>query len=72
MVKSVRFGKGSLTVSKRPSLTKQVCDALYCQARFGQSKYDAKQENLSSNRIGGNESKKWNPARVEGIYSIET
>lgn len=59
-------------MSKRPSLTKQVCDALYCQSRFGQSKYDAKQEIISSDRASGSESKKWNPARVEGIYSIET
>lgn len=58
-------------MSKRPSLTKQVCDALYCQSRFGQSKYDAKQGVISANAIGG-EVRKWNPARVQGIYSIET
>ncbi|HHY71157.1 MAG TPA: site-specific integrase [Thermoanaerobacterales bacterium] len=56
-------------MSKRPSLKKQVCDALYAQARFGQSKHQAKQEEKRRcEKIG----EPWNPARVDGIFSIGT
>jgi len=56
-------------MAKRPSLKKQVCDALYAQARFGQSKHEAKQEERARCERAGIP---WNPARVPGIFSIGT
>src|SRR5439155_5674844 len=57
-------------MSKRPSLTKQIIDVLNSLARFGESKYEAKQQNIAAMKAAG--VKGWNPARVEGIHSIST
>src|SRR5437016_4989948 len=57
-------------MSKRPSLTKQIVDVLNSLARFGESKYEAKQQAIAANKAAG--VKGYNPARVEGIYSIST
>jgi len=56
-------------MAKRPSLKKQVCDALYAQARFGESKHEAKQKERERCEREGIT---WNPARVDGIFSINT
>ena len=57
-------------MSKRPSLTKQIVDTLNSYARFGESKYEAKQVAYALNKSLGVTG--WNPARLSGIYSIET
>lgn len=57
-------------MSKRPSLTKQIVDTLNSFARFGESKYQAKQQSIAAAKAVGIVG--WNPARVEGIYSIST
>jgi integrase len=57
-------------MAKRPSLTKQIVDVLNSLARFGESKYEAKQQAISATKAAGIMG--WNPARVEGIYSIST
>src|SRR5688572_4407825 len=57
-------------MAKRPSLKKQVVDMLNSLARFRESKYEAKQRAIEVQKAAG--LKGWNPARVEGIYSIQT
>lgn len=58
-------------MAKRPSLTKQVKDALDKLACFGQSKDEKKKENKLAVEAAGDK-KGWNPARVDGIYSLIT
>jgi len=55
---------------KRPSLKKQVVDKLASLARFGESKFNAKQQAISANKLAGISG--WNSARTEGIFSIQT
>ncbi|MEW6146333.1 MAG: tyrosine-type recombinase/integrase [Thermodesulfobacteriota bacterium] len=57
-------------MSKRPSLVKQVVDQLQQQARYGQSKFEAKQLAIAQSRAAG--AKQWQPARIDGIFSLET
>lgn len=56
-------------MARRPSLVKQVCDTLYKQERFGESKYEEKQKERERCLDAG---ERWNPARVNGIFSVET
>lgn len=53
----------------KPSIVKQVEWELKKQIRFGESKHEAKQR---AREQALKEGKTWNPARVEGIYSIQT
>ncbi len=53
---------------RRPSIIRQVVEAFKKLERYGQSRYDAKQEATTAARAAG--LKGWNPARVDGIYSI--
>jgi integrase len=55
-------------MSKRPSLKKQVIDMLNLLICYGQSKYEAKQIKILAAIAAGITN--WNPARVDGIYSI--
>jgi len=57
-------------MAKRQSLIKQVKDVLDSLARFGESKHEEKQKKLTEAKA--KEMKGWNPARVDGIYSIVT
>lgn len=57
-------------MAKRQSLIKQVKDVLDNLARFGESKHEEKQKKLTEAQAKG--LKGWNPARVDGIYSIVT
>jgi Phage integrase, N-terminal SAM-like domain len=57
-------------MAKRQSLIKQVKDVLDSLARFGESKHEEKQKKLVEAQA--KEMKGWNPARVDGIYSIVT
>ncbi len=52
-----------------PSLVYQVKRRLEEQARFGESKHQAKQR---AKREAEQRGEKWNPSQVEGIYSFET
>jgi len=57
-------------MAKRPSLIKQAMDILNSMIMFGKSKYQAKEEKkLEAKALG---LKGWNPARVDGIYSVVT
>lgn len=57
-------------MAKRPSLIKQVKDVLDSLERFGKSKHEEKEiKKLEAKALG---LKGWNPARVDGIYSIVT
>ena len=57
-------------MAKRPSLVKQVKDVLDSLARFGESKHEEKEKKAVEARASG--AKGWNPARVDGVYSIVT
>lgn len=57
-------------MAKRQSLIKQVKTVLDSLARFGESKHEEKQKKLTEAQA--KEMKDWNPARVDGIYSIVT
>lgn len=57
-------------MAKRQSLIKQVKDVLDSLARFGESKHEEKQKKLTEAKT--KDMKGWNPARVDGIYSIVT
>jgi len=57
-------------MAKRPSLIKQVKDVLDKLARFGESKHEEKEKKKLEAKASG--LKGWNPARVDGIYSIVT
>ena len=57
-------------MAKRSSLVKQVKDVLDSLARFGESKHEEKEKKAAEARASG--AKGWNPARVDGIYSIVT
>jgi len=57
-------------MAKRPSLKKQVVDKLASLARFGESKFEAKQQAIADNNLAG--IRGWNSARTEGIFSIQT
>lgn len=53
----------------KPSIVKQVEWELKKQIRFGESKHEAKQR---AREQALKEGKRWHPARVDGIYSIQT
>jgi integrase len=57
-------------MAKTPSLIYQVKVALNSLICFGESKYDAKQKAISIAKASGLTG--WNPAIVEGIYSISS
>lgn len=56
-------------MARKPSIIYQVIERLKSLQRFGQSKHAAKQ--LEKERCR-QENRRWNPARVEGIYSFKT
>lgn len=53
----------------RPSIVKQVLDRLQSMIRFGESKHAAKRMAKQEALMRG---ERWNPARVDGIFSIKT
>lgn len=57
-------------MAKRPSLIRQVKDVLDSLAKFGESKHEEKERKKFEAKALG--VKGWNPARVDGIYSIVT
>lgn len=57
-------------MAKRPSLVKQIKDILDKITRFGESKHEEKEKQKLEAKASG--VKGWNPARVDGIYSVVT
>ena len=57
-------------MAKRPSLIKQATDILDSLEKFRESKHEEKEKKKAEAKALG--LKGWNPARVDGIYSIVT
>ncbi|MGG1444207.1 site-specific integrase [Brevibacillus laterosporus] len=58
-----------MSKKKTPSLKYQMLQRIDSLKRFGQSKHEAKQAEKARCEATG---EKWNPAKVEGIYSMKT